>query len=82
VDNGCENAQSKYQGDDCFNPKQSRSGGSLLTFDWRTARRALEHDPEKLALGLDPMGRNRFSEKIMRNQNLSATNDQSETTSP
>jgi hypothetical protein len=25
----------------------------------------LEHDPEKHALGLDPMGGNRFSEKIM-----------------
>jgi hypothetical protein len=26
---------------------------------------ALEHDPEKHALGLDPMGGYRFSEKIM-----------------
>jgi hypothetical protein len=25
----------------------------------------LEHDPEKHALGLDPMGGNRLSEKIM-----------------
>jgi hypothetical protein len=31
---------------------------------------ALEHDPEKLALGLDPMGGYRFSEKIMRHQRL------------
>jgi hypothetical protein len=29
---------------------------------------ALEHDPEKQALGLDPMGGNRFSEKIMLHQ--------------
>jgi hypothetical protein len=28
----------------------------------------LEHDPEKLALGLDPMGGCRFSEKIMLNK--------------
>ena len=28
-------------------------------------RGSLEHDPEKHALGLDPMGGNRFSEKIM-----------------
>jgi hypothetical protein len=27
--------------------------------------RGLEHDPEKHALGLDPMGGNRFSDKIM-----------------
>ena len=27
--------------------------------------RRLEHDPEKHALGLDPMGGNRFSAKIM-----------------
>jgi hypothetical protein len=27
--------------------------------------RSTEHDPEKLALGLDPMGGHRFSEKIM-----------------
>jgi hypothetical protein len=28
----------------------------------------LAHDPEKHALGLDPMGAQRFSEKIMRQQ--------------
>jgi hypothetical protein len=30
---------------------------------WQAAP-PLEHDPEKHALGLDPMGGNRFSEKI------------------
>jgi hypothetical protein len=33
---------------------------------------ALEHDPEKHALGLDPMGAKRFSEKLMRNQESKA----------
>jgi hypothetical protein len=32
----------------------------------------LEHDPEKHALGLDPTGVQRFSEKIMLNQESSA----------
>jgi hypothetical protein len=30
----------------------------------------LEHDPEKHALGLDPTGGRRFSEKIMLNQKV------------
>jgi hypothetical protein len=36
------------------------------------SRRKLEHDPEKHALGLDPMGGNRFSEKIMLKQRARA----------
>jgi hypothetical protein len=36
---------------------------------------ALKHDPEKLALGLDPWGGSRFSEKIMLHQNARATID-------
>jgi hypothetical protein len=40
-----------------------------ITFLWGNCtvllRRLLEHDPEKHALGLDPMGGYRFSEKIM-----------------
>jgi hypothetical protein len=30
----------------------------------------LEHDPEKHALGLDPMGGNRFSDQIMRRNKI------------
>jgi hypothetical protein len=36
------------------------------------SRRKLEHDPEKHALGLDPMGGNRFSEKIVLKQRARA----------
>jgi len=47
-------------------------GGQKVTCVTTDRRRAgpprLEHDPEKLALGLDPMGGSRFSEKIMLKQ--------------
>jgi hypothetical protein len=32
----------------------------------------MEHDPEKHALGLDPMGGSRFSEKIMLEPKIKA----------
>jgi hypothetical protein len=39
----------------------------------RPVDRPLEHDPEKHALGLDPMGGYRFSEKILPQQGSKAS---------
>ncbi|SRR5579871_177044 len=60
--------------------KAGTSGALDLKFAWQTRGRrvanvkirSLEHDPEKHALGLDPTGVKRFSEKIVRNQESGA----------
>jgi hypothetical protein len=49
-------------------PLESKIRKSGCRFSEKIMLHQREHDPEKHALGLDPMGGCRFSEKIMRQQ--------------
>jgi hypothetical protein len=51
-------------------PGRSQSNRPLSNRPPNDRYGSLVHDPEKHALGLDPMGGNRFSEKIMHQHEI------------